>query len=324
VTLSCPHCSHKVSLKEPKPGRYKPQCPKCGERFLLVVHADPAQPPTAQKLPTAGGEATLPPSAPTTKDAAKTVAAASVDQTAPFVPQSSATLPDAGLAATIAPAPLPRGIDETTADAFTVVRPDETVALAPQLATTADETIALAQPPASAPAGTASTLPTLGGYRLLRELGRGAMGAVYLAKQLSLDREVALKTIQGEWASNPIFIARFTREAYAAAQLTHHTVVQIYDLGVDRDVHYFSMEYVRGQSLDQFVKQQGKLDSSVALGYVLQAARGLQYAHSRGLVHRDVKPANLMLSEHGVVKVADLGLVKNVGEDDPPASAKPG
>ena len=154
-------------------------------------------------------------------------------------------------------------------------------------------------------------MPTqIGGYRVLRELGRGAMGAVYLARQLSLDRDVAIKTIQGKWADNPTFVARFTREAYAAAQLTHHNVVQIYDLGVAEGTHYFSMELVRGQSLDRVVKREQKLDAELAVGYVLQAARGLEFAHNHGMVHRDVKPANLMLNEHGVVKVADLGLVK--------------
>jgi serine/threonine protein kinase len=150
----------------------------------------------------------------------------------------------------------------------------------------------------------------IGGYRILRELGRGAMGAVYLARQLSLDRFVAIKTIQGQWAANPTFVARFTREAYAAAQLTHPNVVQIYDLGVAEGTHYFSMELVRGQSLDQVVRREQKLDAELAVSYVLQAARGLEFAHNHGMVHRDVKPANLMLSEHGVVKVADLGLVK--------------
>jgi serine/threonine protein kinase len=151
---------------------------------------------------------------------------------------------------------------------------------------------------------------TLGGYQVLKELGRGGMGAVYLARQLSLDRNVALKVMRPEWASNPSFMARFTREAYAAAQLVHHNVVQIYDLGTDRDTQFFSMEFVEGQSLGGVVKKEGKLDIEMAVGYVLQAARGLKFGHDRGMVHRDVKPDNLLLSDQGVVKVADLGLVK--------------
>ncbi|MCA9224365.1 MAG: serine/threonine protein kinase, partial [Planctomycetales bacterium] len=150
----------------------------------------------------------------------------------------------------------------------------------------------------------------LGGYRILRELGRGAMGTVYLARQLSLDRNVALKTIQAHWANHPNVMARFTREAYAAAQLTHHNVVQIYDLGEDRGTPYFSMEFVRGMSLADLLERAGKLDARTAVGHTLQAARGLRFAHQQGMIHRDIKPANLMLDEHGVVKVADLGLVK--------------
>ena len=150
----------------------------------------------------------------------------------------------------------------------------------------------------------------LGGYRIQKELGRGAMGAVYLAKQLSLDRNVALKVIQAKWASHPTFVARFMREAYAAAQLTHHNVVQIYDLGAEKDTNFFSMEFVNGENLADLVKRSGKLDVEEAVGYVIQAARGLAFAHSQGMVHRDVKPANLMINNQGIVKVADLGLVK--------------
>ena len=150
----------------------------------------------------------------------------------------------------------------------------------------------------------------LGGYRILRLLGRGAMGAVYEAKQLSLDRMVALKTIRGRLADNPASLARFTREAYAAAQLNHHNVVQIYDFGEDQGQCFFSMEWVRGGGLDELIRAKGSLDPKLAAGYILQAARGLQFAHRNGMVHRDIKPANLLLSDEGVIKVADLGLVK--------------
>ena len=165
---------------------------------------------------------------------------------------------------------------------------------------------------------------TIGGYKIVKELGRGAMGAVYLARQASLDRDVALKTIQAQYADNPVFIARFTREAYAAAQLTHHNVVQIYDLGQESGTNYFSMEFVRGQSLDDIIRKEGKLDPEVAVGYILQAARGLQYAHDHGMVHRDVKPANLILNDNGIVKVADLGLVKTPAAAEAEAAAEAG
>lgn len=150
----------------------------------------------------------------------------------------------------------------------------------------------------------------LGGYKILRLIGKGAMGSVYEARQISLDRRVALKTIRDKFARQPESVARFAREAYAAAQLTHHNVVQVYDFGEDDGRYFFSMEWVRGGALDRLVREQGALHPERAAGYALQAARGLQYAHRHGMVHRDVKPANLLLSDDGVVKVADLGLVK--------------
>ena len=167
-----------------------------------------------------------------------------------------------------------------------------------------------------------SRLPAaLGGYRLLEPLGRGGMGVVYLARQVSLDRLVALKVMNARWASDPAFLVRFTREAHAAARLVHHNLVQVYDFGIEKGVPYFSMEFVKGRTLAALVKEQGKLDVKEAVGYVLQAARGLAYAHSQGMVHRDVKPDNLLLNNFGVIKVADLGLVKMVGESETPLPA---
>jgi serine/threonine protein kinase len=157
--------------------------------------------------------------------------------------------------------------------------------------------------PADAPA-------SLGGYEIVKQLGKGGMGTVYLARQVSLDRHVALKTLNPEWASDPRFLTRFTREAYAAAQLTHHNILQIYDIGEEHGTPFFSMEFVEGSNLADLVQASGKMDVEGAVGYILQAARGLKYAHEQGMVHRDIKPANLMLNQHGIVKVADLGLVK--------------
>jgi serine/threonine protein kinase len=148
------------------------------------------------------------------------------------------------------------------------------------------------------------------GYTIERELGRGGMGTVYLARQHSLDRHVALKVMSRRWAGDPIFVSRFTREAYAAAQLSHPNIVQIFDIGEADGTRYFSMEYVPGRTLAELLKQRGKLDPETAVGYILQAARGLKHAHDRGMIHRDVKPDNLMLDDQGLVKLGDLGLVK--------------
>jgi hypothetical protein len=163
---------------------------------------------------------------------------------------------------------------------------------------------------------------SLGGYEVLKELGRGGMGAVYLGRQVSLDRLVALKILNPELAADPTFVARFVREAYAAAHLSHHNVVHIYDIGAEKDTHYFSMEFVKGQSLMDLVKKRGPLDPEAAVGYVLQAARGLKFGHDMGMVHRDVKPDNLLVNDQDIVKVADLGLVK-IPVSDPEIEAVP-
>lgn len=155
----------------------------------------------------------------------------------------------------------------------------------------------------------------LGGYEILRELGRGGMGAVYLARQVSLNRRVAVKVMNPQWSANPVFLQRFTREAFAAAQLVHHNIVQIYDIGRHDNVSFFSMEYVEGLSLGDMLKTQGRIEPIECAGYILQAARGLKFAHDQGMIHRDIKPDNLMLNKEGVIKVADLGLVKSPGSD---------
>jgi serine/threonine protein kinase len=173
-----------------------------------------------------------------------------------------------------------------------------------------------APPPKAAPLEMPDMPEMLGGYKIEKKLGEGGMGAVYLARQLSLDRPVAVKVMNRMWAKDADFIARFTREAYAAAQLTHHNVVQIHDIGVEGDVHFFSMEYVPGKSLAALVKEQKRLDPEEAAGYALQAARGLKFAHDHGMIHRDIKPENLLLNEQGIVKVMDLGLVKTPGTSE--------
>jgi len=165
------------------------------------------------------------------------------------------------------------------------------------------------------------------GYRIVRELGRGGMGTVFLAQQLSLDRPVALKIMAKRWASDATFVARFTREAFAAAQLRHPNIVHIHDIGDADGSRFFSMEYVPGRSLADVVRKHGKLDPDTAVGYILQAARGLKHAHERGMIHRDVKPDNLLLDEQGLVKVADLGLVKTAtldAADDAPVGTRSG
>ncbi|MDK2970898.1 MAG: eukaryotic-like serine/threonine-protein kinase [Candidatus Sumerlaeota bacterium] len=154
---------------------------------------------------------------------------------------------------------------------------------------------------------------TLGGYRIEKLLGAGGMGAVFLAHQVSLDRKIALKVLPERFAKSPELLARFTREALSAGHLNHHNVMQVYDVGHDQGIHYISMEFVKGENLGDVIRRDGPLRVDDAAGYILQAARGLHYAHKRGVIHRDIKPDNIMINEHGVVKIADLGLAKMIG-----------
>ncbi len=151
---------------------------------------------------------------------------------------------------------------------------------------------------------------TLQGFIIKSKLGEGGMGSVYRARQKSLSRDVALKILPAHMTKNPAFIARFIREALTAAHLNHHHVIQVFDVGVVNSIHYIAMEFVKGQSLGDLIRQKGKLEEKDAVRYVLQAARGLAYAHKRGLIHRDIKPDNLLINEHDMLKIADMGLAK--------------
>jgi serine/threonine-protein kinase len=148
----------------------------------------------------------------------------------------------------------------------------------------------------------------IGHYTIVSELGRGGMGVVYLAHEESLNRYVAIKVLGEQLSDDPSFVARFTREAQAVAALSHPNIIQIFFIGEDQGRHYFVMEYVKGKSLLNMVKEQGKIENPRAAQYVLQAANGLAAAHDQGFVHRDIKPANLLISDKGLLKIADFGL----------------
>jgi serine/threonine protein kinase/nitrous oxidase accessory protein NosD len=150
----------------------------------------------------------------------------------------------------------------------------------------------------------------LGRYQLLRKLGEGGMGTVYLANDSKLDRHVAVKILPPHSVNDPAAVGRFQREAKALAQLSHPGIIQAFDSDEANGRHFLVMEFVEGMSLAQVVKEQGRLAPSVAADYVYQAAVALQHAHSKGLVHRDLKPSNLLLSADGRVKLLDLGLAR--------------
>ncbi|MGH9441380.1 MAG: serine/threonine protein kinase [Thermoanaerobaculia bacterium] len=153
-----------------------------------------------------------------------------------------------------------------------------------------------------------------GEYEVLEELGSGGMGKVYRAKNVTLERVVALKTMAPDFSSDEEFVRRFLKEARVAARLNHPNIVQIYDFGCVEGIHYLAMEYVDGESLGARLRR-GRLGERDALQVVRQAARALSVAHSEGIVHRDIKPDNLMLTSRGDLKLVDLGIAKRVDEE---------
>ncbi|MCU0962176.1 MAG: serine/threonine protein kinase, partial [Pirellulaceae bacterium] len=163
--------------------------------------------------------------------------------------------------------------------------------------------------PAPSPAELAEHFPHL---EVLELIGQGGMGAVYRARQRSLDRVVALKILHAEVSRDPAFAERFAREAQALARLTHPNIVMVFDFGESHGLYYFLMEYVDGFNL-RATLQSGRLSPHEALAIVPQVCEALQYAHDQGIVHRDIKPENVLLDRRGRVKIADFGLAKLLG-----------
>jgi serine/threonine protein kinase len=151
----------------------------------------------------------------------------------------------------------------------------------------------------------------LGPYKILRPLGQGGMGTVYLAEHEELNRKVALKVLHGDKAIEKITLERFLREARAAAALDHPNIVRIHDVGQHGSVRYLVMEYVAGDTLESLLQKGGAMGLSRGVDYISQAAAGLQHAYEKGFIHRDIKPANLMLTTDGVIKILDMGLARS-------------
>lgn len=149
---------------------------------------------------------------------------------------------------------------------------------------------------------------TLGGYDIVAELGRGGMGVVYKAYEPALNRFVAIKMLGEALAHDAGLVERFMREARSMAALNDPHIIQIYSVGQDQGQPYFVMEFVDGESLGAKLKREGRLAPGEALQVLLQTARGLATAHDRGVVHRDIKPGNLMINQRGMVKIADFGI----------------
>lgn len=157
----------------------------------------------------------------------------------------------------------------------------------------------------------------IAGYRLEKRVGRGGMGTVYRANQLSLDRPVALKILSDELASNRDFTSMFVHEARAAARLSHPNIVLAYDVGKDKEKFFFAMEYVAGGSVQELLAKVKKVPLKQAVHFIIEAAKALEYAEKQGVVHRDIKPDNLMITKDGGIKICDLGLAKSVTSGEP-------
>ena len=158
----------------------------------------------------------------------------------------------------------------------------------------------------------ASTATIAGRYRIEGRLGVGGMATVQLAFDQRLERNVALKLLAEHLADDPAFVSRFRREALSAARLVHPNIVQVFDFGFDerQHQHFIVMEHVPGHSCAELLRDQGHLDVDFAVEILTQACRGLEYAHRNGVVHRDVKPGNLLVSDAQVVKLADFGIAR--------------
>ena len=157
----------------------------------------------------------------------------------------------------------------------------------------------------------------IGNYLILDKLGQGGMGMVFKARHRRLGRVGALKILPPSFARDRQAVMRFRREVEAAGRLKHPNVVAAVDADEDRGVHFLVMEYVEGRDLDRVVRDRGPMPVAQAIDCMIQAARGLEAAHAQGIVHRDIKPGNLMLDAAGTVRVLDLGLARIVDAANP-------
>ncbi|HEV3028811.1 MAG TPA: serine/threonine-protein kinase, partial [Planctomycetota bacterium] len=256
--------------------------------------------PTCRKVYTVWGYK------PGTKSICKTCKVALI----PTGDTAAAVLKDAGPATESAPAILATPVPASLAT------PVPAIAASPA-PPAAEPVLTLAPPsmPGPAPSIDPALVSLIPGYRILRCLGSGAMGDVYLAQQTSLDRPVAIKLLPPELAKNQEFVQRFLSEARSAAKLSHENIVASIDVGESSGRYYFVMEVIEGATLQEILKRSGKLPEKQAMDFAKQIANGLRHAHQMGLIHRDIKPANIMIHGERTAKICDFGLAREVNAD---------
>jgi len=154
------------------------------------------------------------------------------------------------------------------------------------------------------------------GYQILGKLGAGAMATVYKARQVSLDRTVAVKVLPKKFMTDPQFVERFYAEGRAAAKLNHPNIVQAIDVGKAGDFHYFVMEYIEGSTVFDHLVEHKRYEEGEALKIIIEMAEALKHAHDKGFMHRDVKPKNIMITGSGIAKLADMGLARSVSDKE--------
>ncbi|MCC8151165.1 MAG: Stk1 family PASTA domain-containing Ser/Thr kinase [Lachnospiraceae bacterium] len=153
-----------------------------------------------------------------------------------------------------------------------------------------------------------------GRYEIEKKIGAGGMSDVYKARDLTLGRCVAIKVLKAEFCEDMNFVSKFRAEAQSAAGLEHPNIVNVYDVGSQDDFHYIIMEYVQGITLKTYIEKKGQLNYKETLSIAIQVARGIQAAHAKNIIHRDIKPQNIMISTDGKVKVTDFGIARAVSE----------
>jgi eukaryotic-like serine/threonine-protein kinase len=176
----------------------------------------------------------------------------------------------------------------------------------------------MSSPPSSSMIGTVLS----GRYRLEAKLGSGGMSTVYLARDETLDRPVAVKVMHREMSEQEDQLLRFRQEARAVAKLTHPNVVSVIDAGEDGGYPYIVFEYVKGETLKQRISRVGALDTQEAIAYAIEVARGLSVAHARNMVHRDIKPQNVLIDEEGRAKLTDFGISRQLEQDGMTATGR--